>query len=74
MEGLSDLERKTLSTITTSPGTGGWNLVPETFLRELLRNLIEFSPMRSVARVQQVSGNPVILPKRLNTMAAAWVA
>jgi HK97 family phage major capsid protein len=74
VEKLSDLERKTLSTITTSPGTGGWNLVPETFLRELLRNLIEFSPMRSVARVQQVSGNPVLLPKRLNTMAAAWVA
>jgi HK97 family phage major capsid protein len=71
---LSDLERKTLSTITTSPGTGGWNLVPETFLRELMRNLIEFSPMRSVARVQTVSGNPVILPKRLNTMAAQWVA
>jgi HK97 family phage major capsid protein len=39
-----------------------------------MRNLIEFSPMRTVARVQQVSGNPVILPKRLNTMAAAWVA
>jgi HK97 family phage major capsid protein len=73
-EELSDLERKTLSTITTSPGTGGWNLVPETFLRELLRNLVEFSPMRSVARVQQVGGNPVILPKRLNTMAAQWVA
>jgi HK97 family phage major capsid protein len=74
VEGLSDLERKTLSTITTSPGTGGWNLVPETFLRELLRNLVEFSPMRSIARVQQVSGNPVILPKRLSTMAAQWVA
>jgi HK97 family phage major capsid protein len=73
-EGLSDLERKTLSTITTSPGQGGWNLVPETFLRELLRNLVEFSPMRSIARVQQVSGNPVLLPKRLNTMAAQWVA
>jgi HK97 family phage major capsid protein/HK97 family phage prohead protease len=73
-EGLTELERKTLSTITTSPGTGGWNLVPETFLRELMRNLVEFSPMRSVARVQQVSGNPVILPKRLNTMAAQWVA
>jgi HK97 family phage major capsid protein len=74
VEALNDLEKKTLSTITTSPGTGGWNLVPETFLRELLRNLIEFSPMRSVARVQQVSGNPVLLPKRLNTMAAQWVA
>jgi HK97 family phage major capsid protein len=73
-EGLSDLERKTLSTITASPSTGGWNLVPETFLRELLRNLVEFSPMRSIARVQTVAGNPVLLPKRVAGLTAQWVA
>jgi HK97 family phage major capsid protein len=49
-------------------------LVPETFLRELMRNLVEFTPMRSVARVQQVSGNPVLLPKRLSNLTAQWVA
>jgi HK97 family phage major capsid protein len=73
-EGLDDLEKKILSTIAGSPTFGGWNLVPETFLRELQRNLVEFSPMRTVARVQQVSGNPVLLPKRVSNLTAAWVA
>jgi HK97 family phage major capsid protein len=72
-DGLSDLEKKTLSTIAGSPTFGGWNLVPETFLRELMRNLVEFTPMRQVARVQQVSGNPVLLPKRTANLTAAWV-
>jgi HK97 family phage major capsid protein len=74
VDGLDDLEKKILSTIAGSPTFGGWNLVPETFLRELQRNLVEFSPMRSLARVQQVSGNPVLLPKRVSNLTAAWVA
>jgi HK97 family phage major capsid protein/HK97 family phage prohead protease len=74
VEGLDDLEKKTLSTIAGSPSLGGWNLVSETFLRELMRNLVEFTPMRQVARVQQVSGNPVLLPKRTHNLTAAWVA
>jgi HK97 family phage major capsid protein/HK97 family phage prohead protease len=73
-DGLDDLEKKVLSTIAGSPSFGGWNLVPETFLRELMRNLVEINPMRQVARVQQVSGNPVLLPKRKTNLAAAWVA
>jgi HK97 family phage major capsid protein len=74
VDGISDLEKKILSTISGSPSLGGWNLVPETFLRELQRNLVEFSPMRTVARVQTVSGNPVLLPKRVANLTAAWVA
>jgi HK97 family phage major capsid protein/HK97 family phage prohead protease len=75
VDGLGDLEKKVfLSTIAGSPTAGGWNLVPQTFLQELQRNLVEFSPMRSLARVQQVSGNPVTLPKRTQNLQAAWVA
>jgi len=73
LEGMSDLERKTLIAAPTSPTAGGWNLVPQYFVQELMRNLVEFSPMREVARVQQVSGNPVILPKRVQNLTAAWV-
>jgi HK97 family phage major capsid protein/HK97 family phage prohead protease len=73
-DGLDDLERKALNTLVGSPTLGGWNLVPQTFLAELQRNLVEFSPMRQVARVQQVSGNPVLLPKRTANLSAAWVA
>jgi HK97 family phage major capsid protein/HK97 family phage prohead protease len=73
-EALDDLEKKILSTIAGSPSLGGWNLVPQTFLQELMRNLVEFTPMRQVARVQQVGGNPVLLPKRTHNLTAAWVA
>jgi HK97 family phage major capsid protein/HK97 family phage prohead protease len=73
-DGLNDLERKALNTFATSPSMGGWNLVPETFLRELQRTLVEFTPMRQIARVQTVSGNPVLLPKRVYGASAAWVA
>jgi HK97 family phage prohead protease len=68
---ISELEKKVLGTWPSSPTFGGWNLVPEVFLRELMRNLVEFTPMRQVARVQQVSGNPVLLPKRTHNLTAA---
>ena len=57
-----------------SPDPSGWQLVPEVFLREIIRNLVLLSPMRSVARVQTVSGGPVLIPKRTDTMTAQWVA
>ena len=56
MEGLNDIEKKVLTAGGFgSPEPSGWQLVPETFLREIIRNLVELSPMRSVARVQTVS-------------------
>jgi predicted phage gp36 major capsid-like protein len=74
-DGLGDIERKVLQAGTGgSPDPQGWQTIPETFLRELQRNLVEFSPMRQVARVQQVSGSPVKLPKRLSNLTAGWVA
>jgi HK97 family phage major capsid protein len=75
-DGVSDLERKILSATgdVTSPSTDGWQLVPEVFLRELMKNLVEISPMRQVARVQTVSGTPVLLPKRTANLSSGWVA
>lgn len=72
-EALSAEEQRTLST-DPSPGTAGATLVPEQFLNELVRNLVEYSPMRQVARVQQVSGSPIKLPRRTAALQAAWVA
>lgn len=72
-EALSADEQRTLST-DPSPGTAGATLVPEQFLNELVRNLVEYSPMRQVARVQQVAGSPIKLPRRTAALQAAWVA
>jgi HK97 family phage major capsid protein len=74
-DGLDDLERKVLSAgVGGSPSADGFALVPQTFLNEILKNLVLLSPMRQVARVQQVSGGgPVLIPRRLSTLSAAWV-
>jgi HK97 family phage major capsid protein len=56
------------------PDSTGYQLVPETFLRELIRNLVLISPMRQVARTQTVSGGPVLVPKRTGTLTGKWVA
>jgi HK97 family phage major capsid protein len=72
---MADIERKVLSVGGPgSPELGGANLVPEFFVREIIRNLVLVSPMRQIARVQTVSSTPVLLPKRTTNLAAAWVA
>jgi HK97 family phage major capsid protein len=74
-DGLEDLERKVLSAgVGGSPSADGFALVPQNFLAEILKNLVLLSPMRQVARVQPISGGgPVLIPRRLSTLSAAWV-
>jgi HK97 family phage major capsid protein len=69
------LERRTVLTTGTSDGGGGPNagyLVPPEFLAELDKNLVLFSPMRSIARVLQASTPAVILPKRTAIPTVSW--
>jgi HK97 family phage major capsid protein len=66
----ADLERRALDSGNAS--TGGYT-VPENFVAELLRNIVQFSPIRSAARVMSIGSAGVKLPKRVGTMSAAWV-
>jgi HK97 family phage major capsid protein len=66
-------EVRTVMTEATT-GAGGGFLVPPEFLAEIDRNLVQFSPMRSLARVIQVSTNSVLLPKRTSNLTATWAA
>lgn len=65
------MEQRALDSGNT--GAGGGYTVPEQFAAELLRNIVQFSPIRSVARVMTIAGGSVKLPKRTGTMTAAWV-
>jgi HK97 family phage major capsid protein len=72
---LAEVERKVLTVGGSgSPELGGAQLVPQTFVAEILRNLVLINPIRSIARVQQVAGGPVLLPKRVANLQGAWVA
>lgn len=59
--------------MTAATDTAGGFLVPETFVAELLRNVVQFSPVRAYARVMSIAGADVTLPKRTGTMSAVWV-
>ncbi|WP_332712643.1 phage major capsid protein [Pelagibacterium mangrovi] len=69
--GVMTAEHRALDSGTADAG-GGYT-VPETFSAELLRNIVQFSPIRSVARVMTIAGGSVKLPKRTGTMTADWV-
>jgi HK97 family phage major capsid protein len=72
---LAEVERKVLSVGGGgSPELGGAQLVPQQFVQEILRHLVLINPIRRVARVQNVSGGPVLLPKRVANLQASWIA
>ncbi|HEX2527445.1 MAG TPA: phage major capsid protein [Geminicoccus sp.] len=60
------------SLVVSDDARGGY-LAPPEFSREVLKQLVEFSPIRQAARVGTTSAGSVILPKRLTTPTAHWV-
>ena len=67
---LSDIETRNL----TTAANGGGYLAPEVFANEIIKGLVEWSPIRQYARVMTITAGEVQMPKRTGTMTAAWVA
>lgn len=70
--GVERMDTDEVRALTVSTDTAGGYLAPEQFIRELDRNLVLFSPIRTVARVTNASAGELILPKRTGTMTASW--
>lgn len=70
IERMSADEQKAL---TVSNDTAGGYLAPEQFMTELDKNLVLFSPIRSIARVASASAGELLLPKRTSQLTASWV-
>lgn len=66
---LQLVEQKTLR---TDIATDGGYLVPELMSNELIREIEQISPMRSVARVRTISGKTLQQPVRDSIPAATW--
>lgn len=49
-------------------------LVPEHFIREIIKDITEFSPMRQLARITNATGSSAKLPRRLTKPTAGVVA
>ncbi len=62
-----------LRSLRVADDTAGGFLVPDDFRTEILKNLVEISPMRQAARVTSTASGAIILPKRTSTPTARWV-
>lgn len=70
-ESLDQMEHKVL---TVSNDTGGGYLAPPEFVAEIQKQVVEMSPIRSIARVRTTSNRSVQMPTRTGTFAATFVA
>ena len=68
-ENLGDLHRKALTVANDAPN---YVLAPEEVSSEFLRNLVEWSPVRSIADVRTIGTHTIILPKRTGITNAKW--
>jgi HK97 family phage major capsid protein len=58
--------------LRVSDDTAGGYLAPDQFTTELLRNLVQISPVRQIARVMPTASGAVVMPKRTGTITAGW--
>lgn len=59
--------------LRVSDNAAGGFLAPSEFSREIVKNIVQFSPIRQFARVQAISAPEIHIPTRTGTMTAAWV-
>ena len=73
-KGDNNLSPEQVKVLTIADDTSGGYLAPSEYVAEIIKGIIEFSPMRALARVRQTSQRSTMIPKRTGTFAASWVA
>lgn len=53
--------------------TLGGYLAPPEYVNDIIKTILQYSPIRSFAAVQQTTRHSIIVPTRTGTFAAAWV-
>ncbi|MCC0075186.1 MAG: phage major capsid protein [Rhodobacter sp.] len=66
----SGIDQKALTVAGDAPA---YVLAPEETSAEFIRNLVEFSPIRSIADVRSTASHTILLPKRTGVTNALWV-
>ncbi|AGT09262.1 phage major capsid protein [Paracoccus aminophilus] len=64
------IDQKALTIAADAPA---YVLAPEETSGEFIRNLVEFSPIRSIADVRATGSHTILLPKRTGITNAVWV-
>lgn len=71
--GEKGLEQEHVKYIRTDVNTAGGYLAPPEYVNEILKEIVEVSPVRSVARVRQTTRKSILIPTRTGTPTAQWV-
>ncbi|MBY3225261.1 phage major capsid protein [Rhizobium laguerreae] len=71
--GIERMPAEETKALVVSDDTRGGYLAPAEFQTEILKGIVEISPVRQAARVGSTGAGSVILPKRTGTPTASWV-
>ncbi len=71
--GREPMEADEVRALVVGDDTKGGYLAPTEFVAEVVKGLVELSPVRQAARVGSTSAGGVILPKRTGRPTAHWV-
>lgn len=71
--GAERMSAEEVKSLVVADDTRGGYLAPAEFSTEILKNLVEISPVRQAARVGSTAAGSVILPKRTGQPTATWV-
>lgn len=72
-QGREALPADEVRSLRVSDDTAGGYLAPDEFVAEVIKGIVEISPVRQAARVGSTSSGAVILPKRTGRPTASWV-
>ena len=73
-KGKDSLAPEELKVLTVSNDNTAGYLAPPEYVREIIKGIVEYSPIRSLARVRTTTNRSVQVPKRTGEFAAQWVA
>ncbi|MDW9772724.1 phage major capsid protein [Sinorhizobium meliloti] len=71
--GDNRMDAEEVRALVVGDDTKGGYLAPQEFVAEVVKGLVEISPVRQAARVGSTSAGGVILPKRTGRPTAHWV-
>lgn len=68
------LSREEIKALTVGADPTAGYLAPVEYAREIIKGEVEFSPLRSIARVRETSRRALQMPTRRGTFGAAWTS
>ncbi|OGO14153.1 MAG: hypothetical protein A2Y53_05705 [Chloroflexi bacterium RBG_16_47_49] len=67
------LQPQELKLLRTSDDANGGYLIPPEYVQEIIKPIVEMSPIRSLARIRATSRNEVQIPTRTAQLSVNWV-